>query len=88
MWRDLAELLRHRRADPRSAAVGAFEVRKARLDGEVALLQRVIIRVREMTGASSPVIAPVVLGDLGGQPLQFGAASASLSASIQLSQQV
>ena len=68
---DLGELRRRRRADPAGGQIGPHEVGKKRLDGVVALPQRVVGGVRDRRRVLL-VIALVVGRDFGGEPLELG----------------
>ena len=63
---DLGEALGRCGADPRARAVGAAELGKARLDGGVAPLQRVIVGVADLRGVGL-VVGDVGLGDRAGE---------------------
>ena len=68
---DLGELRRRRRADPAVGRIRPHQVREARLDRVVALAQRVVVGIRDGRRILL-VVALVVLGDLGGEPLELG----------------
>jgi len=58
-------------ADPAARRVRPDQVRKARLDRHIAPPQRIIFGVRHRRRVFL-VIAPIMSGDLGGQPLELG----------------
>ncbi len=68
---DRGEFSRRRHADPLARAVGAFQLREARLDGRVALSQRVIVGVGDRRRVFG-VVAPVVAGDFARQTFKLG----------------
>ena len=66
----LGELLRRRRTDRRVGESARDERGKARLDRLVARAQRVVFGVRDGRRVLL-IVALVVLGDLGGEPLEL-----------------
>ena len=68
---DLAEVLDRRGADPMRRAVGADQIRKARLDRLIALTQRVILGVGDLRGGVA-VVQPVVMRDLRREARELG----------------
>ncbi len=68
---DLGELARRRRADPAAGRIGPDQVGEQRLDGVVALPQRVVFGIRD--GRRILLVVALVMGrDLGGEPLELG----------------
>ena len=66
----LLESVGRRRPDPARGAFGQHHIWKPRLDGAVALPERVILRIRDL-GLVLFVVAPVVVGDEFGKFLEL-----------------
>ena len=70
-WRTLPKSSTGARADPMRRAVGADQIREARLDRLIALTQRVVLGVGDLR-AGVAVVQPVVMRDLRREARELG----------------